>query len=162
MRNLIVSMVVVSALAAPAGAETGVQLGGGLRWGETRDRVAFVVRGSAGVAPFLSLGVELFGLCRGGSDLSLDFGGASVGLMLSPPALGPVDLAVGLEAGVVPLEASVHGRDGLPAWAGLEVSASVGLGAGVSLRLAYDRVLTGGDARRALDSQLLLMIGVGL
>ncbi len=165
-RALLVSLLSLLPSLAPsltaASAETGVHLGGGPRWGDAGNDVAFVLRASTGLAPFITFGAELYGLCAGGRELDLDFGGAAISTLLSPPDLGPLGLELGLEAGIVPLDLDPHGRDGLAAYIAIETAASIDLGPLVNLRLAFDHVLTGGDARRALQSQLLFMVGLTL
>jgi hypothetical protein len=164
MRRALLATVLSSLIGftTPAAAETSVHLGGGPRWGSAGNEFAMVLRASTGLAPLVDFGVELYGLCTGGHELALDFGGGAVSALVSPPKLGPLGFQLGLEAGIVPLTADLHGHDGLSPYLGIEAAASLELGSLVSLRLAYDHLLIGDYARRALESQLLLMVGVRL
>jgi len=152
----------LTTFATPAFADTGLFLGGGVRWAEAGNDVTFVLRGSIDVAPLLSLGVDLHGLCTGGHELAMDFGGATVGLYLAPPVGGGFGIELGLEAGLASLTYARHGREELAPYLAAEVAGSIALGAGLALRLAFDHTLTSGDARQAVESQLVLSLGLRL
>lgn len=165
MRKAIALLVITSAVtlgSRHALADTGLFVGGGVRWGAADHAVPFTLHASIDVMPLLALGVDLHGLCTGGHDLDLEFGGAAASLLLSPPTPGGLSLELGLTAGVVPNTIERHGRDGLPAFAGVQLAASFDLASSVALRVAFDHTLTSGPARRALESQLIVMIGVRL
>lgn len=153
----------VMTLGAPAArAETGLFVGGGLRWGAVDNAVPFTLHASVDVAPLLALGVDLHAVCADGGTRPPEFGGAAVSLLLAPPMPGGLSLELGLAAGVVPLTLERHGYEGLPAFAAAQLAATIDLGSPFALRVAFDHTLTSGDARRALESQLVVSIGVRL
>jgi len=161
LTNVFVVMMCWTSVGA-ARAETGLYLGTGVRWSEADDTMTMLLRGSLDVAPMLSLGVDLHGLCTGGHELAMDFGGGAVGLFVSPPIGGGLELELGVEAGLMPLTLERHGRDELAPYVAAEIAAALALGSGLALRLSYDHTLTSGYARLGVESQLLLAIGVRL